>query len=404
MANDPVPFLDLVTPHRELEEELVAAARNAIRSAGFIGGPEVEGFEKEFAAHCGAKYSVGVANGTDAVRFAVMAAGVGPGDAVITVPHTFIATVEGISQAGAETEFVDIDEQTYTMSPAALGEYLAACRKDPGTGRPLGQRTGKPIKAIVPVHLYGQLADMDPILDLADRYGLLVIEDAAQAHGAEYLSKRGGGSGTWRRAGTFGKAAAFSFYPGKNLGACGEAGAVTTDDENVVKFIRMIREHGQSRKYYHDIEGYNGRLDAMQAAFLRIKLRHLDEWTEGRRAAAGRYGTLLAPLAQSAKLVLPHVPEWSKPVYHLYIIRTSDRDALGDDLRANGVHTGLHYPLPLHLQKCYGGWGYGPGSFPVTERVAADILSLPMFPGLTAEQQSRVAAGIEAFAKVGTGS
>lgn len=245
---------------------------------------------------------------------------------------------------------------------------------------------------------------MDAILEIADRYRLLVIEDAAQAHGAEYLSKRGGGSGTWRRAGTLGRAAAFSFYPGKNLGACGEAGAVTTDDENVAKYIRMIREHGQSKKYYHDIEGYNGRLDALQAAFLRIKLRHLDAWTEGRRAAAARYDSLLAPIAKNAKLVIPHVPSWSKPVYHLYVIRTSDREAMGDNLRANGIHTGLHYPLPLHQQKCYLGWGYATGSFPVTERVAADILSLPMFPTLTAEQQGRVVAGIEAFAKVGTGS
>jgi dTDP-4-amino-4,6-dideoxygalactose transaminase len=408
MSNEIIPFLDLVTPHRELEEELVAAARSAIRSAGFIGGPEVEGFEREFAEYCGAKYCVGVANGTDAVRFAVMASGVGPGDAVITVPHTFIATVEGISQAGAATEFVDIDERTYTMSPRSLADYLASCRKDPSTGRPLGQRTGKPIKAIVPVHLYGHVADMDAILDLAEAYDLLVIEDAAQAHGAEYLTRRqspagpGADNRSWRRAGSFGKAAAFSFYPGKNLGACGEAGAITTDDENVARFVRMIREHGQSRKYYHDIEGYNGRLDAMQAAFLRIKLRHLDEWTAARRAAAQRYTESLAPIAGHATLVTPYEAEWSRAVYHLYVIRTKEREALADRLKEKGIQTGLHYPLPVHLQKCYREWGYADGSFPVTERVASEILSLPMFPSLTSQQQARVTAEIAGF--VGTGA
>jgi dTDP-4-amino-4,6-dideoxygalactose transaminase len=393
MSNEIIPFLDLVTPHRQLEEELVNAARQAIRSAAFIGGPELEGFEREFAAYCGSTHCIGVANGTDAVRFAVMAAGVGPGDAVVTVSHTFIATVEGISQAGAETEFVDIDERTYTLSPKALAAYLEACAKDAKTGRPLGQRTGKPIKAIVPVHLYGQIADMDAILAIAQRYGLVVIEDSAQAHGAEYRSAKG----EWRRAGTFGRAAAFSFYPGKNLGACGEAGAVTTEDEGAAKFIRMIREHGQSKKYYHDIEGYNGRLDAMQAAFLRIKLRHLAEWTDQRRASAQRYHELLAPLVADGVLTTPYEPETSKAVYHLYVVTLQDRDALGDHLKALNIQTGLHYPLPVHLQKCYESWGYRTGSLPVTERVAAQVLSLPMFPGLTPEQQKRVAAGVESF-------
>ena len=277
MADNPVPFLDLVTPHRELENDLVEAFRQALRSAAFVGGKELEGFEREFAEYCGAKYCVGVANGTDAVRFALMASGVGPGDAVVTVSHTFIATVEAISQAGAGTEFVDIDERTYCMSPSALEDYLKGCAKDPATGRPVGTRTGKPIKAVLPVHLYGQAADMDAIGAIAARYNLLVVEDACQAHGAEYRSADGG----WRRTGTFGKAAAFSFYPGKNLGACGEGGAVTTNDEQVAKTIKMLREHGQAQKYYHDLEGYNGRLHSIQAAFLRVKLRHLDAWTAG---------------------------------------------------------------------------------------------------------------------------
>jgi dTDP-4-amino-4,6-dideoxygalactose transaminase len=340
-----------------------------------------------------------VGSGTDALRFALMASGVGRGDAVVTVSHTFIATVEAISQAGAETEFVDIDERTYTMSPDALAAYLDGCRKDPRTGRPLGRRTGKPIKAIVPVHLYGQLADMDAILKLADRHGLLVIEDACQAHGAEYRSGE-----LWRRAGSIGKAAAFSFYPGKNLGACGEAGAVTTDDAEVARKVKMLRDHGQVRKYYHDLEGYNGRLDAIQAAFLRIKLRRLDAWNTERRAAALRYNALLSPVSRlmPTGIITPCEPVWSRSVYHLYVIRTSDRDALAEHLTANGISTGLHYPVPVHLQNCYKEWGCPEGSLPATERVAAEILSLPMFPGLTAEQQEDVAAGIAAYAEVST--
>ena len=390
MTTSPVPFLDLVTPHRELEEELVAAFRDALRSAAFIGGTQVEGFEREFADYCSAKYCVGVANGTDAVRFALMASGVGRGDAVVTVAHTFIATVEAISQAGADTEFVDIDERSFCMSPQALADYLGGCATDAATGRPVGRRSGKPIKAIVPVHLYGQVADMDAILEIASRYGLLVVEDACQAQGAEYRSAQNG----WKRAGAFGKAGAFSFYPGKNLGACGEAGAVTTDDEQVARTIRMLREHGQAQKYYHDLEGYNGRLDAIQAAFLRIKLRRLDEWNAQRRSAAARYDEILADVSE---IVTPFAAPTSKSVYHLYVVRTKDRDALAEHLKTNGVHTGLHYPLPLHLQKCYRDWGYPEGSLPVTERVAREILSLPMFPGLSEEQQQQVGAAIETF-------
>ena len=387
MTVDAVPFLDLITPHRELETELVDAFREALRSAAFIGGPEVEGFEREFAAYSGTKFCVGVANGTDAVRFALMAAGVGPGDAVVTVAHTFIATVEAISQAGAAAEFVDIDDRTYCMSSDALATYLAACPKDPATRRPLGRRSGKPIKAVVPVHLYGQVADMDSLLDVAAQYNLLVVEDACQAQGAAYCSARSG----WRRAGSFGAAGAFSFYPGKNLGACGEAGAVTTDDEQVAATIRMLREHGQAKKYYHDLEGYNGRLDAIQAAFLRVKLRRLDDWNRQRRTAAARYRQLLG---EFPGIQLPFESATSKAVYHLYVIRTRGRDGLADHLRSAGIHTGLHYPLPVHLQKCYQSWGYAPGSLPVTERIASEILSLPMFPGLSLDQQQRVAEAL----------
>jgi dTDP-4-amino-4,6-dideoxygalactose transaminase len=234
---------------------------------------------------------------------------------------------------------------------------------------------------------------MDAIQELAQEYGLLIVEDACQAQGAEYRSREG----EWRRAGSFGKAGAFSFYPGKNLGACGEAGAVTTDDEQVARTIRMLREHGQVQKYYHDLEGYNGRLDAIQAAFLRIKLRHLQAWNEQRRAAADRYRELLADIPG---IVLPLEPANSKAIYHLFVIRATDRDALGEHLKAHGIHTGLHYPLPVHLQNCYKAWGYEKGSLPVTEKAAAEILSLAMFPGLTGEQQQRVAAGIESFLMV----
>lgn len=390
MSTQPVPFLDLVTPHRELEEELVAAFRTAVRAAAFVGGRELDAFEKEFAEYCGAKYCVGVANGTDAVRFALMGSGVGKGDAVVTVSHTFIATVEAISQAGAATEFVDIDERTYCMCPKALEDYLASCKKDPATGRPVGKRSGLPIKAVLPVHLYGQAADMDPILDVAERYGLLVVEDAAQAQGSEYRSANGG----WRRAGTFGKATGFSFYPGKNLGSCGEGGAVTTDDEHVATTIKMLREHGQAQKYYHDLEGYNGRLHAIQAAFLRIKLRRLDAWNAGRREAAARYAQLLSPIAS---VVVPNEPKTTRAIWHLYVIRVADREGLGEHLKSQGVFTGLHYPVPVHLQKCYRDWGYKPGDLPATERVAASILSLPMYPTLTSDQQRRVSEEISSF-------
>ncbi len=252
--NDKIPLLDLVTPHLELEEDLLAVFRTLLKTAGFIGGPMVEGFEREFAQFCGAEHCVGVGNGTDALRLALVAAGVQPGDTVVTVPNTFIATTEAISQAGARPDFVDVEERTYNMDARKLHEYLEMqCRLD-WTGKLLNRKTRSPVTAIVPVHLYGQMADMDPILELAERYNLFVVEDACQAHGAEYFSSK---EKRWRKAGSMGRAAAFSFYPGKNLGACGEAGAVTTDDEKIALCVRMLRDHGQAQKYYHDLEGYN---------------------------------------------------------------------------------------------------------------------------------------------------
>src|ERR1035441_2178069 len=270
-----IPFLDLVTPHLELEHELTGVFQQVIRTAGFIGGPMVENFEKEFAAFCLTDHAVAVNSGTDALRFALMAAGVKAGDVVVTVSHTFIATTEAISQAGALPEFVDIDERTYNMNPDKLRDYLEVqCTKGP-QGKLISRRSGRPVTAIVPVHLYGQTADMDPILELAEQYNLIVVEDACQAHGAQYFSRK---LNRWRKAGSMGRAAAFSFYPGKNLGACGEAGAVTTNDDALSATVKMLRDHGQAKKYYHNVEGYNGRLDAIQAGILHAKLAHLSKW------------------------------------------------------------------------------------------------------------------------------
>src|SRR2546422_3129444 len=317
--NGKIPFLELTTPHLELEEELVSVFRSALKTAGFVGGPMVEDFEREFAQFCGVHFCVGVGSGTDALRFALIAAGVQPDDTVLTVPNTFVATTEAISQAGARPDFVDIDERTYNMDPQELEKYLETrCLLDRATGKLLNQKTRRPVTTIVPVHLYGQTADMDRILELAERHNLIVIEDACQAHGAEYFSRK---DNQWRKAGSMGRAAAFSFYPGKNLGACGEAGGVTTNDEKIMQGVRMLRDHGQAQKYYHDLEGYNGRLDAIQAAFLRVKLRHLDKWNAQRRTAALAYGESLSGIPG---VIAPFEPDHSRAVYHLYVIRTND--------------------------------------------------------------------------------
>ena len=384
-SNEKIPFLDLVTPHVELESELLAICQKVFRSAGFIGGPLVEEFEREFAKYCDTPHCVGLASGTDAVRFALMAAGVQPGDTVVTVPHTFIATTEAISQAGAHIAFIDIDERTYNMDPAKLKHYLEQeCHVDSASGKLVNNTTKSPVTAVVPVHLYGQCADMDAILALAHRYKLIVVEDACQAHGAEYFSKK---ENRWRKAGSMGHVGAFSFYPGKNLGACGEAGAVTTHDEELARKMRMIRDHGQAKKYYHDVEGYNGRLDALQAGFLTVKLRHLADWTRARQEAAQRYQELFG---KADGVITPLTPEGSRPVYHLYVVRVQDRAGLQKHLADAKIDTGIHYPVPLHQQKAYAHLGYKTGDFPVTEKIAPEIVSLPMFPQLRREQQARV--------------
>ena len=397
VRNNKIPFLDLVASQLEVEQELMTVFRDALHSAGFIGGPVVEEFEKDFARFAGAAHCVGLSSGTDAVRFALMAAGVQAGEAVVTVPHTFIATTEGISQAGAHPEFVDVDERTYNLDPDKLRDFLEnKCDRDPGSGRPRSRRTGRLVTAVVPVHLYGQPADMDPILELAEAYELIVIEDACQAHGAEYFSRK---DQCWKKAGSMGKAAAFSFYPGKNLGACGEAGAATTNDPVIAQKIKMLRDHGQSKKYYHDIEGYNGRLDAIQAGILHAKLKRLAKWNADRRERAAYFNAQLSVAKNS--LVLPYEPSWSRAVYHLYVVRTKDRQGLMDHLKDAGIGTGIHYPIPLHQQKAYASLNHRAGDFPVCERAAAEIVSLPMYPQLTAEQQDRVVEEVLRFLGVG---
>jgi dTDP-4-amino-4,6-dideoxygalactose transaminase len=386
-----IPFLDLVTPHIELEQELMDVVQRALRTAAFIGGPVVEQFEKAFAKFCETDHSIAVSSGTDALRFAFVACGVRPGDVIITVPSTFIATTEAISQAQAIPEFVDVDERTYNMSPKMLRRYLEEeCEPGP-EGKRISLRSGRPVTAVTPVHLYGQMADMDEIGAIAEEFGLIVIEDACQAHGAEYFSRK---QNRWMKAGSVGHAAAFSFYPGKNLGACGEAGAVTTNDGVAAEKVRMLRDHGQERKYYHAIEGYNGRLDAIQAGILHVKLLHLSDWNEQRRELAAEYNRLLAG---NPGIVIPFEPSWSRAVFHLYVIRNNSRDLLMEHLKQAGIGTGIHYPVPLHLQKAYASMSYKTDDFPVAERAAAEIVSLPMYPQLTASQQQRVVEEILAF-------
>ncbi|MBV9105510.1 MAG: DegT/DnrJ/EryC1/StrS family aminotransferase [Verrucomicrobia bacterium] len=361
-----VPFLDLRSHNAPMLDEIKSAIGEVIDSASFAGGSFVASFEADFGAYCGNSYAIGVGSGTEALWLALLGLGVGPGDDVITVPNSFIATAEAITYSGARPVFVDVDERTYTMNPAALAEVLTA-------------RT----KAIIPVHLFGQPADMDPILQFAREHGLFVVEDACQAHGAEYKA---------RKVGTLGDAGCFSFYPGKNLGAFGEAGAVVTKNAELQEKIRTLRDHGQIRKYYHSVIGWNCRMDGIQAAVLRIKLRHLERGNRLRRSHAAHYDRALEGLEE---IVTPVELPCVRHVYHIYAIRLADRDEVIRLLSEKGVGCGVHYPVPIHLQEAYRNLGYEPASFPVAERCATEFVSLPMFPELTPVQLELVGQAVK---------
>jgi dTDP-4-amino-4,6-dideoxygalactose transaminase len=361
-----IPFVDLKAQYQGIKEEVNAAIQGVLDSCAFTLGPEVVAFEQEFAAYSGSVHGMGVNTGTSALHMALLAAGVGRGDEVITVPFTFMATVSSIDYCGATPVLVDIDPVTFTMDPAQLEAAITP-------------RT----KAIIPVHLYGQCADMDPILAIAKKHGLVVIEDAAQAHGAEYKG---------RRAGSMGDMGCFSFYPGKNLGAAGEGGMVVTANPEFAKTVRMLRDWGAEKKYHHVLKGYNFRMEGIQGAVLRVKLRHLEKWTEARRAAAARYDHLLP----GAGVGLPKAMDYARHVYHVYAVRTTERAALQEALSARGVQTGIHYPFPVHLLPAFADLGYKAGAFPQSERAAQEVLSLPMFPELTAAQSEQVASALRA--------
>jgi dTDP-4-amino-4,6-dideoxygalactose transaminase len=359
-----VPFFDLKAQYSGIREEILAALDEVCRSASFSLGPEVVEFEREFAAYCDVKHCVALNSGTSALHLALLAAGVQPGDEVITTPNTFIATAEAISYTGARPSFVDIDPMTANIDAQQIEGAIAG-------------RT----KAIIPVHLYGRPADIGSILKIADSHRIPVIEDACQAHGARWLNRRVGGLGL---------AGAFSFYPGKNLGAYGEGGALTTNDDGVAERVRILRDHGQSRRYHHDFTGYNYRMDGFQGAVLRVKLRYLDKWTARRQAIARRYRELLA----AARVRLPEDAPDNESVYHLFVAYLENRDAARKALEARGVQTAIHYPVPVHLQKAYEWLGHSRGSFPHTELAADQALSLPLFPEMTAEQVEYAATAL----------
>jgi dTDP-4-amino-4,6-dideoxygalactose transaminase len=364
-----VPFVDLKAQYLSIKPEIDAAIQGILDTCQFTLGKEVAAFEEEFAAYSGSSIGCGVNSGTSALHLALLAAGVGPGDEVITVPFTFVATVSAIHYTGAKTVFVDVDPETFTMSPDALE-------------RAITPRT----KAIMPVHLYGQPADMDPILAIARKHGLVVIEDAAQAHGAEYKG---------RRVGSIGDLACFSFYPGKNLGAYGEAGMVVTSNPEYARTIRMLRDWGAEKKYHHVLKGYNYRMEGIQGAVLRVKLRHLENWTEARRAAAKRYDELLSGTTFDA----PFIRDDVRHVFHVYAIRVQKRAELQAWLASHDIQSGIHYPIPVHLLPAFADLGYKAGDFPNAEMAAAEVLSLPMYPELTADNQQRVVAALSAFAQ-----
>jgi dTDP-4-amino-4,6-dideoxygalactose transaminase len=363
-----VPFLDLKAQYTPIKSEIYAAIDEVLEKTAFAGGPFVAKFEKEFAEFCNCKQAIGVGNGTDALWMSLIALGIGPGDEVITVPNTFIATAEAITYCGAKPVFVDIEETANTMNPSLIKAAIT-----------------KKTKAIIPVHLFGQTADMDKIMVVAKENGLYVIEDACQAHGATCKGKK---------AGSMGETGCFSFYPGKNLGAYGEAGGVVTNNEAVAEKIRMLRDHGQAKKYYHAMIGWNARMDGIQGAILSVKLKYLADWNESRRKHAAEYTRLLSSVKE---VMTPRETADNKHIYHIYAIRIKERDRLMAFLAEKGISCNIHYPVPIHLQEAYRALGLGKGSFPVAEKCASEYLSLPMYAELTSEQIAWVAEQIKAF-------
>ena len=367
--NNMIPLVDLKSQYQSIKSEIDSAISEVVESCQFILGPKVEAFETDFAAHCQSRFAFGVNSGTSAVHLAMLAAGVGPGDEVITVSYTFVATVAGILYTGAAPVFVDIDPLTCNIDPAKIEAAITP-------------RT----KVLMPVHLYGSCADMDPIIDIARRHKLILIEDAAQAHGAEYKG---------RRAGSMGDLACFSFYPGKNLGAYGEGGAVVTSDEQYVELIKQLRDQGQSAKYLHERVGYNYRMEAIQGAILGVKLKHLDDWTMARRRHAEVYSRELA----DSGLRLLAEPADCKSVYHIFPLFAEQRDGLREHLHANGISTGIHYPIPVHMQRGFNNLGYKEGDLPQTESVCREVLSLPMYPELADETVMQIANSVRQFCR-----
>jgi dTDP-4-amino-4,6-dideoxygalactose transaminase len=368
-----VPFFDLTRQYRLIEDEVLAVTRRVYEGGRFILGEEVSAFEEEFAAYCGVRYAVAVGSGTDALRLAMKAAGIEEGDEVVTVAHSFIASALAISFTGAKPLLVDVDPETYTMDPESL-EHLLKRRT----------RQKNRVKAVLPIHLYGHPAEMHDLVEIANRNDLILIEDACQAHGSEYGGKK---------TGSFGALGCFSFYPTKNLGAYGDGGAVVTDDRGLADRVRLLRCYGEKQKYHHLLKGTNSRLDEIQAAILRVKLRYLDQWNEVRRKKACAYGTLFSSLP----VVRPVEKEHIRHVYHLYVIRTPKRDRLQAFLKERGIDTLIHYPIPIHLQKAYRELGYRRGDLPWTERCSREILSLPFFPEMTEAEMEEVADGIHSF-------
>jgi dTDP-4-amino-4,6-dideoxygalactose transaminase len=385
-----VPFFDLKRQYENIKDKIGFAVSVVLESGWFVAGPSVQKFEEAFAKYCGVKHAIGVTSGTTAVYLALKAIGIGSEDEVITTAYTFFATAEAINLTGARPVFVDIVKKSYNIDPDRIKEFVEKkCQWDDEKHSLIDLETKKRVRAIVPVHLYGQMADMDPIMEIAQKYGLFVIEDAAQAHGAVYKTSMRLG-----KAGSIGKTSAFSFYPSKNLGAYGNAGAVVTNDDGLAEKVRMLINHGQKEKYYHDLLGWNFKMNGFQGEILNVKLNYLDKWNEDRRNNAMLYNKVFGDIKG---IVLPQEMDCSHHVYHLYVIRTKIREEFRGYLKSNGIGSSIHYPIPLHLQKPYKYLGYKKGDFPNAEQLADEVVSLPMYPELSTEEIKYVGEKVKAF-------